>query len=375
MEAHCHDIPVNRRSTEKMNSARIQRTVQEMRAAGLKQLIVSSPSSIFYYTGKWVHPGERMLALLIRDSGDAVLYANRLFALSSAFSGGLVEYDDTDDCVSVLAQGLGDGVLGIEKTWPSQFTLRLQEARPDIKMRIGSACVDAVRMIKDEEELKAMRESSLKNDETILSVISRLRVGMPEKEAAALYLSESEARGSSGPAFDPLICFGANCAEPHHISDCTLSREGDMAIIDVGLTWHDYCSDMTRTVCLGKATDEMKRVYDLVLAANKAGRDAVRPGVRVCDVDRAARKVIEDGGYGKYFIHRLGHGIGLECHEYPDISSACAQEERVGMVHSVEPGIYLPGKFGVRIEDLVAVTEDGCETLNHADRELRELRP
>ena len=123
-----------------MNSARIGRTVREMRAAGLKQLIVSSSSSVFYYTGKWVHPGERMLALLIRDSGDAVLYANRLFALSSAFSGGLVEYDDTDDCVSVLAQGLGDGVLGIEKTWPSQFTLRLQEARPDIKMRIGSAC-------------------------------------------------------------------------------------------------------------------------------------------------------------------------------------------------------------------------------------------
>ena len=148
-----------------------------------------------------------------------------------------------------------------------------------------------------------------------------------------------------------------------------------MAIIDVGLTWREYCSDMTRTVCIGKATDEMKRVYDLVKAANKAGRDAVRPGVRVCDVDRAARKVIEDGGYGKYFIHRLGHGIGLECHEYPDISSACAQEERVGMVHSVEPGIYLPGKFGVRIEDLVAVTPDGCETLNHAERELREIRP
>ena len=353
-----------------MNSARIGRTVREMRAAGLKQLIVSSPSSVFYYTGKWVHPGERMLALLIRDSGDAVLYANRLFALSSAFSGGLVEYDDTDDCVSVLAQGLGDGVLGIDKTWPSQFTLRLQEARPDIKMRIGSACVDAVRMIKDEDELRAMRESSLKNDETILSVISRLRVGMPEKEAAALYLSESEARGSSGPAFDPLICFGANCAEPHHVSDCTLSREGDMAIIDVGLTWHDYCSDMTRTVCLGKATDEMKRVYDLVLAANKAGRNAVRPGVRVCDVDRAARKVIEDGGYGKYFIHRLGHGIGLECHEYPDISSACEQEERVGMVHSVEPGVYLPGKFGVRIEDVIVVGEDGYTDLALADKSL-----
>ncbi len=356
-----------------MNQARIQRTVEQMRAGGLQQLIVSAPSSVFYYTGQWVHPGERMLALLVKDSGDAVLYANRLFALSSAFSKDLVEYDDTDDCVAVLAAGLSDGVLGIDKTWPSQFTLRLQEARPALKMRVGSACVDAVRLIKDAEELQAMRESSLRNDDTILSVISGLRPGMTEKEGAALYLRESEKRGSTGPAFDPLICFGANCAEPHHMSDATGAREGDMAIIDVGLTWKNYCSDMTRTVCLGRATDEMKRVYDLVRAANQAGRDAVRPGVPVCDVDRAARKVIEDGGYGKYFIHRLGHGIGLDCHEYPDVSSACGQVERVGMVHSVEPGIYLPGRFGVRIEDLVAVTEDGCEVLNHVDRGLTEL--
>ncbi len=356
-----------------MNQSRILRTVEKMRAAGLKQLIVSSPSSVFYYTGQWVHPGERMLALLIRESGDAVLYANRLFALSPAFSEGLVEYDDTDDCVLALAEGLSDGTLGIDKTWPSQFTLRLQEARPGLKMRIGSACVDAVRLIKDAGELQAMRESSLKNDDTILSVIAGLRVGMTEREGAALYQRESEKRGASGKAFDPLVCFGKNCAEPHHAGDDTVSREGDMVIIDVGLTWKDYCSDMTRTVCLGRATDEMKRVYDLVKAAAKAGREAVRPGVRVCDVDRAARKVIEDGGYGKYFIHRLGHGIGLECHEYPDVSSVCEQAELPGMVHSVEPGIYLPGKFGVRIEDLVAVTEDGCEVLNHVDRELKEL--
>ncbi len=358
-----------------INQSRILRTVREMQAAGLKQLIVSAPSSVFYYTGQWVHPGERMLALLIRDNGEAVLFANRLFALSHTFDGPLTEYDDTDDCVSVLADSLSEGSLGIDKTWPSQFTLRLQEKRPDLGMRLGSGCVDAVRLIKDEEELRAMRESSLRNDDTIRAVISGLRPGMTEKEGAALYIAESEKRGSSRPAFDPLICFGANCAEPHHMSDATPLRGGDAVIIDVVLTWKDYCSDMTRTVCFGRATDEMKRVYDLVRAANKAGRDAVRPGARLCDVDRAARRVIEDGGYGKYFIHRLGHGIGLECHEFPDVSSACEQTERPGMVHSVEPGIYLPGKFGVRIEDLVAVTEDGCEVLNHADRELEEILP
>ncbi len=344
-----------------------------MARMGLDQLIVSAPSSVFYYTGLWVHPGERMLALVIGRDASAVLYANRLFALGGTSQVPLVEYDDTDDCVLALSQGLKGPALGIDKTWPSQFTLRLQAARPDLKMCVGSPAVDETRLVKDEAELTALRESSLRNDRTLSAVIPLLRPGMTEKEAAALYLAESEKNGSSGPSFEPLVCFGENCAEPHHASDATRARKGDMVILDVGLTWQDYCSDMTRTVCFGQPTDEMKRVFDLVLAANKAGREAVRPGARLCDVDRAARKVIEDGGYGPYFIHRLGHGIGLECHEFPDVSAASRAVEQVGMVHSVEPGIYLPGKFGVRIEDLVAVTPDGCETLNHAPRDLVQL--
>jgi Xaa-Pro dipeptidase len=132
-------------------------------------------------------------------------------------------------------------------------------------------------------------------------------------------------------------------------------------------------SDMTRTVVVGKATDEMKRVYDLVRRANEAGRRAARPGAEMREIDFAARKVIEDAGYGKYFIHRLGHGIGLEVHEPMDASATNARLARAGMTFSVEPGIYLPGKFGVRIEDLVCVTEDGCETLNELGRELIEL--
>ena len=141
-------------------------------------------------------------------------------------------------------------------------------------------------------------------------------------------------------------------------------------IIDVGLAHNRYASDMTRTVFYKSVTEEQKKVYELVKAANEAGRKAVRPGVPMCEFDRAARKVIEDGGYGEYFIHRTGHGIGIEVHEHPDNSSACQVIAKPGMCFSVEPGIYLPGKFGVRIEDLVIVTEDGCETLNHFSHDL-----
>ena len=357
-----------------MKQNRVDRVAQAMRALEIPQLVVSAPASLFYLTGRWIEPGERMVALLLKDDGSSTLYANRLFALSGNVDAHLVEYDDTEDCVRVLAEALRPGRVGIDKVWPSHFTIRLMEARDDIRPVVGSAAVDGTRLIKDEEELVLMRESSRRNDETITAVIAGLRRGMTELEGAGLYLSESAARGSSAPSFEPLVCYGANCAEPHHASDgVTRMKDGDAVILDVGLTWKDYCSDMTRTVFCGQPSDEQRRVYDIVRAANAAGRAAVRPGVPLREVDRAARRVIEDAGYGPYFIHRTGHGIGLEVHEFPDVSASSEAVCQVGMCFSVEPGIYLPGRFGVRVEDLVTVTEDGAQTLNAAPRELQVI--
>ena len=197
-----------------------------------------------------------------------------------------------------------------------------------------------------------MRESSHKNDQATMQTIARLHTGMSENEAAALHTGFANQLGSSKPSFEPLVCFGPNCAEPHHDTGADILKDGNSVILDVGLTWQDYCSDMTRTVFIGHASDEQKRVYDLVCAA---------------------RKIIEDAGYGEYFIHRTGHGIGLEVHEFPDVSASSEAIAEPGMTFSIEPGIYLPGRFGVRVEDLVAVTEDGCETLNAAPRELMIL--
>ena len=356
-----------------MEKERIARVAERLKAMGLYQTLISSPASLFYLTGKWIFPGERMVALYLNDLGEVTLFANRLFALRGTVDIPLVEYDDTEDCIALLAERLMPGEIGIDKDWPSRFTIRLMEARSDLTPVIGSPCIDQTRLYKDEKELKLMRESSLKNDASIQQTISLIRAGLTESQLADIYLRQSAAQGSSGPSFEPLVCFGANCAEPHHVTDQTPLREGDAVIIDVGLTWQSYCSDMTRTVFFGKASDEQKRVYDIVKAANAAGRAAVHPGVPMKEIDRAARKVIEDAGYGKYFIHRTGHGIGLEVHEFPDVSTSSEAIAKPGMCFSVEPGIYLPGKFGVRVEDLVAVTEDGCETLNHAPRDLMEI--
>ena len=357
-----------------MKENRVQKVVKEMRARGLSQLIITAPASVFYLTGKWVYPFERMLALYVNDKGETKLYGNRLFVLAGNVDADLVEFDDTDDCVKILADGVAPGIIGIDKAWPAHFLIRLMEARPDVRPVVGSPAVDAARLIKDEEEQRLMRESSRKNDETIEATIRQLSRGMTELEVAKIYLKEAAARGASGPSFEPLVCYGPNCADPHHGSDDrTRLKDGDSVILDVGLTWQDYCSDMTRTVFCGEPTDEQKRVYELVRAANAAGRAAVRPGVPVSEVDRAARKVIEDAGYGKYFIHRTGHGIGLEEHEFPDVSATGTAVCTPGMCFSVEPGIYLPGKFGVRVEDLVIVTEDGCDTINAVLRELRVI--
>ena len=335
-----------------MYKQRVQRVIDNMQQMGLEQAVLSAPASVFYLTGKWVHPGERMLALYLRKDGTVKLFANRLFALQGNTDVPLVEYDDTDDCVKVLASDLLPGKIGIDKMWPSHFTIRLMDERQDVRPVVGSKCVDDARICKDEAELKLMRESSLKNDQTMAQVIEKLHTGMTEADVGGLYVSVSEALGSSKPSFSPLICFGKNCAEPHHDTDKTVLQNGDAVILDVGLTWKSYCSDMTRTVFMGEASDEQKRVYDIV---------------------RAANAVIEDAGYGAQFIHRTGHGIGLEVHEFPDVSATSEVIAKPGMVFSVEPGIYLPGRFGVRVEDLVVVTEDGCETLNKAPKELTVL--
>lgn len=354
-----------------MNPSRIDRVAANMAREGLEQIVVTAPASVYYLTGTWVAPGERMLALLVKADGSAVLYANRLFALKGNVDVPLVEFDDVDDSVAILARAILPGKLGIDKFWPSQFTIRLMDARADVRPVLGSGPVDAARMCKDDEERALMREASRLNDLALEKALRALKPGMTELEAGALYLAAAKELGASGPSFDALVCFGANCAEPHHVSDGTTLQEGDSVIFDVGLKWNDYCSDMTRTVFFGSASEEQRKVYEIVKAANEAGRAAVRPGVPMKEFDRAARKVIEDAGYGPYFTHRTGHGIGLEVHEFPDNSSVSEIIAQPGMAFSVEPGIYLPGRFGVRVEDLVIVTEDGCETLNHLDRALK----
>jgi len=355
-----------------MKVSRLDRVVRGMEGMGLAQALVTSTESVYYLTGQWIAPGERLLALLVGEKG-CKLFVNHMFRVPPVEGLQLVEFDDADDSVKALAAHVSPGRLGIDKAWPSRFLLSLMEARPDVRPVNGSAPVDEARMLKDREEIEALRRSSRMNDRVTGALRRSLAEGEAELDVARRYNDLAAREGASGSGFEPLICFGAGCAEPHHATGKARLQKGDAVILDVGLNVDHALSDMTRTAFFGGATDEQKKVYEIVKRANEAGKAAVAPGVPLKEIDRAARRVIEQAGYGPNFLHRTGHGLGLEVHEPPDVSAVSPATAQPGMVFSVEPGVYLPGKFGVRVEDLVLVTEDGHECLNELDRELTIL--
>ena len=348
-----------------MNQKRLDRVVANMAAQGLGQIVVSAPTSVYYLTGLYVEPMERMLALLIRDDGSCTLYANELFALPPQTDLPIKLHTDSDDPAALLAADLRPGKLGVDKWWPSKFLIGILSRRSDVVPVLGSAPVDEARMCKDAEEIAAMRHASRINDGVMAAAIGAIHAGATEAELADLVERTFRAQGADRSSEGQLVCFGPNGADPHHSPNDTVLRRGDSVVLDIFIPIRRYWCDMTRTVFFGAVSDEGRRVYDTVRAANEAAETMIRPGIPMRDIDAAARKVITDAGYGPYFTHRLGHGCGLDCHEPPDNSSACEVLTRPGMVFSVEPGIYLPGKLGVRVEDLVLVTEGGCEVLNN----------
>lgn len=207
-------------------------------------------------------------------------------------------------------------------------------------------------------------------DEAFLAILNFIRPGQTEREVAARLVYELLRRGGERVSFDPIVAAGANGSKPHAVPGDTVIQPGMFVTMDFGCVWRGYCSDMTRTVALGEPTGEMRKVYQTVLEAQLAGIAVTKAGVPGKSIDAAARKVIEDAGYGEYFGHGYGHSLGIEIHESPNANTRDETLLPVGAVVSAEPGIYLPGKFGVRIEDVTVLTADGCMVLTKSPKEL-----
>jgi Xaa-Pro aminopeptidase len=355
-----------------MNSSmyenRKERICSAMKARHLNALIISDPQSIWYLSGIWNEPYERMYVLYLEQNGAGKLFVNKLFNMPHT---GFSEYwfTDSDNAVQILASNTAQsGTVGIDKNWPARFLIPLAEYNKNVRYILGSDCIDDARACKDHTEQILMREASRINDICIKRAFAFIREGITEKETAEYINTQFKAEGADCPSFETIVSFGANAADPHHSPDSTIVKDGDCVLIDMGCKKKHYCSDMTRTNFFRHASEEYIKLHDIVRTANEEAERIIRPGVRFCDIDAAARNIISAAGYNEFFTHRLGHFIGQNDHETGDVSSFNTSEACEGMIFSIEPGIYLSGKFGVRVEDLVLVTKEKCEILNKTDK-------
>ena len=267
-------------------------------------------------------------------------------------------------------EDFGITTLGYEEAYLTVAELMDYEKNLKAKLVPFNKQISGFRATKEDWELQLMLKAQEITDKAFTEILTRVKPGMTELELQAELIYCLYKNGGTGLAFSPIVVSGPNTSLPHGVPGDRKLQKGDFITMDFGVIYQGYCSDMTRTVAFGYATEEMRRVYDTVLQAQLAGIAATRAGVTGAEVDAAARKVIEDAGYGPYFGHSYGHSIGMECHEMPACSPASKALMAENMVSSAEPGIYIPGKFGVRIEDVVIFKTDGCVNLTHSPKNL-----
>ena len=260
--------------------------------------------------------------------------------------------------------------LGYEENYLTVAEFMGFEKNLHAKLTPMNEKISAFRAVKEDWELALMRKAQDITDAAFTEVLTKIKPGMTELQLQAELIYCLYKNGGQGLSFDPIVVSGPNTSLPHGVAGDRVIREGDFITMDFGVLYQGYCSDMTRTVAVGFATDEMKKVYETVLQAQKAGIAATKAGALGKDIDGAARKVIADAGFGDYFGHGYGHSLGLEVHESPSPNAANEKPMPAGAVCSAEPGIYLPGKFGVRIEDVLIFTEDGYEDITHSPKNL-----
>ncbi|MFE3659624.1 M24 family metallopeptidase [Streptomyces sp. NPDC059165] len=355
--------------------ARMVRAARSAAEAGLSGLLVAPGPDLAYLTGYAPPVTERLTTLVLVEGQDPVLVVPALEAPDAGHATGapalsLRPWTDGKDPYAVTAALLeGKGRFGIsDNTW-AMHLLGMQRELPGTTYTALTDALPLLRAVKDARELDRMEAAGAAADEAYREVLKVRFSGRKESDIAADIAALLLRFGHSQVDFT-IVGSGPNGADPHHEAGERTIREGDMVVLDFGGLKDGYGSDTTRTVHVGEPSEEERRVHDVVREAQQAGFEAVRPGAACQDVDRAARAVIEEAGYGEYFIHRTGHGIGVTTHEPPYMIEGEVLPLVPGMCFSVEPGIYLPGRFGVRIEDIVTVTEDGGRRLNNTPREM-----
>ena len=340
-----------------------------MEKAGLDAVVLFSPTNIRYFSKFYITDGAAVVT-----AGKAVLITDSRYIEAARAQAEEMEvrmYDTEHRLSDIVAEELaGCRNVGAEEMSLPHGDWLTWEERLGIRLTACETIFRELRAVKTPYELESIIAAQRIAEKALEEVLGILRPGMSERELAAELTYRMLLHGGEGNSFDPIAITGKKTSMPHGVPGDEIIREGDFVTMDFGCLKNGYCSDMTRTVAIGYASDEMRRVYDTVLKAQLAGIAAARAGVTGADVHNAGAKVIADAGYGAYFGHGFGHSLGLEIHESPRASAVYTQPLQEGVVVTAEPGIYLPGRFGVRIEDMIYITADGCRNLTKAPKEL-----
>lgn len=365
-----------------MNEKRLERLRNEMTQRGVDAVVVVPSANLFYLTGLQMHLSERVtLGIFTREEAHLIVPALEVPRVESRTKIPLTLHAWSD------AEWVGAGWDSLKRALSldgknvavDYYSVRaleltqLQNFAPMLKLSDASELFTALRMSKDAAEVDAMRRAARVLESSIEALLPEIRVGKTENEIAARWQWLMFEHGADGIPDAPIVASGPNSAQPHTTATAREIQDGDLVILDGWCTVDGYYGDITRTVGVGNVSDELRKVYEIVLRANQAGRDASQPNALCQDVDRAARGAIREAGYGDYFLHRTGHGLGLEVHEAPNMLEGDTRVLTPGVTFTVEPGVYLAGNGGVRIEDDVVITQNGSESLTVSARELRVL--
>ena len=363
-----------------MNIEKINALKKWMGTNDTELAYVSNPQSIAYFTGYQSDPHERVLALFIALDQDPFLFTPALeaeAAMKSSWTYDVVGYLDTENPWKIIANEINQRYghpkqIALEKNALSLDRFEfLSHFFPQTNFNADiTPMIQKMQLIKTEAEIQGLIEAGSWADIAFEIGFSAIGANVSEQEIVAQIEYELKKKGVSKMSFDTMVLTGARAADPHGTPNGTHIQENQLVLFDLGVVWNGYCSDATRTVAYQTPTDFQKHIYQIVLEAQLAAQEAVKPGITAGELDRIARSIIEDAGYGPYFNHRLGHGIGTSVHEYPSIVAGNDLVLEEGMCFSIEPGIYLPNQVGVRIEDCVYVTKNGSQALTKTSKEL-----
>ncbi|RMG99413.1 MAG: aminopeptidase P family protein [Chloroflexi bacterium] len=363
-----------------MNTARLEQLQEQILANGLDGIALVPGPNLFYVSGIHTHLSERPIVLIIPADDEPAIIIPTLEAMKARDAGipdeRIFAWSDDEGYTGAFQQAcahleLADYLLGVEALHMRVLELELlKRYAPGLNTTHADNIMTTLRIRKDASELAAMEKAVAVAETAIEQLIPRIKIGQTEKQVAAMLTQALLEAGAESVAFGPIVSAGPNSASPHAVPTERPLQAGDLLVIDWGVYVDGYPSDITRTFAVGQIDDELRYIYDVVRDANAAGREAARPGATGQDVDRAARAVIEEAGYGEYFIHRTGHGLGLEVHEPPFMMEGYTRPLAEGNVFTVEPGIYLPGRGGVRIEDDLVITASGHRSLTSFTRDL-----